>query len=312
MRGQLRDGLDRPAGDLLAAVEHRADQEDVILRPTEILAGFDLGTEEDEGAVRQAQAMVEAQTEIVEAGVQRAFLPKLAERRTARIEALSRERQFLAKGLNTLIDQLASEAMEAFGEGELATGERLTNQKDEARQRKQRLLAELTHAEQLLLTAPEVLGVALILPAPLEVEITDEHGTETVFMRRDDDVEKAAMNTVMAYEREQGRFPKDVHKGNSWDVESYDAQGNLLRYIEVKGRGPEDANVASLTEPEWEAARRLKDQHWLYIIRLGDGVMWMIQNPHAKLEPREIRQLLVKIGNVAALGEAVRLGKNRT
>jgi hypothetical protein len=131
-------------------------------------------------------------------------------------------------------------------------------------------------------------------------------------MRRDDDVEQAAMNTVMAYEREQGRFPKDVHKGNSWDIESYDAQGNLLRYIEVKGRGPEDANVVSLTEPEWKAARRLGDQHWLYIVRLGDGVMWMIQNPHAKLEPREIKQLLVKIGNVAALGEAVRLGKNRT
>jgi len=64
----------------------------------------------------------------------------------------------------------------------------------------------------------------------------------------------------------------------------------------------------SLMEPEWEAARRLVDQHWLYIVRLGDRVMWMIQNPHAKLEPREIKRLLMKIGNVAMLGETVQLG----
>ena len=70
--------------------------------------------------------------------------------------------------------------------------------------------------------------------------------------------------------------------GNSWDIESYDAQGNLLRYIEVKGRGPAQAAIVSLTAPEWEAARRLGDQHWLYVVRLGDAQFWQIQNPTSR------------------------------
>jgi len=80
-----------------------------------------------------------------------------------------------------------------------------------------------------------------------------------------------------------------------------------LRYIEVKGRGPEGAGVVILTEPEWEAARRLQDKHWLYIARLGDGMLWMIQNPYSKLQPRELKRLVLKIRDVAEQGEAVSL-----
>ena len=115
------------------------------------------------------------------------------------------------------------------------------------------------------------------------------------------------MDAVMAYEREQDRFPQDVHVGNSWDIESYDERGNLLRYIEVKGRWPQDADVVTLTVPEWEAARRHEEQHWLYIVRLGDGVLWMIRNPYAKLQPQELKRWVVKIGDVAAQGEMVTL-----
>lgn len=79
-----------------------------------------------------------------------------------------------------------------------------------------------------------------------------------------------------------------MHRGHSWDIESDDAQGVVVRYIEVKGRGPEDASEVSLTENEWEAARRLGDKHWLYIVRLGDGMMWLIQNPYASCSPRSL------------------------
>jgi hypothetical protein len=132
-----------------------------------------------------------------------------------------------------------------------------------------------------------------------------------VLMRRDDDVEDAAMQAVVDYETEQGRKPKDVHRTESWDIESYDAQGRLLRYIEVKGRGPKDADVVTLTGPEWDAARRLGDQHWLYVVRLGDGMMWMIQNPHARLEPRELKRWIVRVGDAADQAEAVRLNRGQ-
>ena len=113
----------------------------------------------------------------------------------------------------------------------------------------------------------------------------------------------------MRYEAQQGRYPRDVHVGNSWDIESdsADGQGCVVRYIEVKGRGPADADVVMMTDPEWDAARRLEDQHWLYIVRLGDGMMVMIQNPYAKLEPRELKRWVVRIGDAASCGEAVLL-----
>ena len=84
-------------------------------------------------------------------------------------------------------------------------------------------------------------------------------------------------------------------------------RSHLLRCIEVKGRGPEDASVVTLTENEWEAARRLEDQHWLYVVRLGDGMMWMIQNPYTRLRPRELKRWVVRVGDVAEQGEAISL-----
>jgi hypothetical protein len=93
--------------------------------------------------------------------------------------------------------------------------------------------------------------------------------------------------------------------GNSWDIESYDAQGNLLRCIEVKGRGPEDADVVSLTENEWDAAIRLREQHWLYIVHLGGGEMVKVQDPYGKLQPKELRYWALRMREAAAEGEVV-------
>ncbi|MFP4346418.1 MAG: helicase-related protein [Anaerolineales bacterium] len=308
VRDEIRDGLGRSAGDLLEAVEHRADCEEVAALSTEILEAFDGDAgEREESAVRQGQVMLEAQETIIEACVLGPFLAQLGERRAERAETLAQERRFLEDGLDALAAELSQTAVEAFVEGDTERGDELTNQSDVVQRRKAALLRELERSGQLLLEAPEVLGVALVLPEPLEVEIETEQGTQRVAMRRDPAVELAAMEAVMEHERERGRFPKDVHVGNSWDVESYDAQGNLLRCIEVKGRGPEDADVVSLTEPEWEAARRLGDQHWLYIVRLGDGQFTMVQNPCAKLQPQALRRWVVKIKDAAELGETVML-----
>ncbi len=302
----LRDGLDRRAGDLLAAVQHRADREQVTALPTEILDAFEPGMAAGaEAEIRQGQAMLAAQDEIVDTCVTAHFLPALAEQRAHQQAALTRDRQFLAEGLDALAGALNDQALDAYGEGDIDAGERLTDQGAAAQDRKRAMLKELDLAGQLLLTGPEVLGVALVLPAPLEIAIAPtavdaEAGAATAPMHRDDAVEAAAMEAVMTYETRAGRHPRDVHQGNSWDIESYDAQGNLLRYIEVKGRGPEDADVVILTEPEWEASRRLGERHWLYIVRLGDGKVWMVQNPYAELSPRELKRWVVKIEDAAA------------
>lgn len=128
-------------------------------------------------------------------------------------------------------------------------------------------------------------------------------------MRRDPEVEDAAMKIVMQYERQHRRYPRDVHQGKSWDIESDSAGGKIERYIEVKGRGPKDSKEVMLTAPEWEAARRLGDQHWLYIVRLEDSQLWMIQNPYAKLKPKELKRWIVQIPVAATHAETATVEK---
>jgi hypothetical protein len=319
LRSRVRDGLDRSAADLLAAVRHRADQERVTPAPSEILDAFDevvVGMAADSGSaasdvemgIRQAGPMLAAQAEVADQCVSDVFLSALAERRDTQQVALARDRRFLESGLNALAEQLNAAALDAYSQGDAETGERLIRQGEAAQDRLKELADQMARAGQLLLLAPAVLGVALVLPAPTPLALPPHRG-ELVGgqpMHRDPAVELAAMAAVMDYETRQGRHPCDVHVGHSWDIESDDAQGVTVRYIEVKGRGPEDADEVWLTDPEWEAARRLGDQHWLYIVRLGDGMLWMIRNPYAVLRPREHKRWIVSLNEMPTSAEVTR------
>ncbi len=306
VQSHIRDGLDHHVTDLLAAVRHRADVERVTPLPTDVLDGFDLGAGQDiEAGIRQVRPMLAGQAEVLDQCVGEFFLPGLAKRRAQQREALERDRRFLEEGLTALAEHLSEEAMDAFITGNDEKANQLTDQSEVARERLAELQTQMTQAGHLLMVAPQVLGVALVLPAPIEVALKEEERASGVLMRQDRDVEEAAMKVVMDYETSQGRHPRDVSKGESWDIESDDAQGEVVRYIEVKGRGPEDADVVSLPEGEWEAARRLGDLHWLYIVRLGDGMMWMIQNPYAKLQPKELKRWIVRVSDARLHAEEV-------
>ena len=303
IKSHIRDGLDRRACDLLAAVKHRADQERVVPLPTEILDGFDLGEGcEVDAVVRQVKPMLQGQVEVSDQCVADVFLPELAAQRAQQQAAIARDWAYLKSGLQALMDHLSDEALTAYVEGNVEVGERLTDKSSEVQRRLEELESQMTRASHLLMVAPEVLGVALVAPAPVELVIEDPSAPSGVPMRRAPRVEAAAMRVAMQYEREQGRFPKDVHERESWDIESYDAEGVVQRYIEVKGRGPEDALVVSISTPERNAMRRLGDQHWLYIVRLGDGMMLRIQNP-AKLKMRERKVWELRISDAMPLAE---------
>lgn len=299
----LRDGLNHPAGEFLTALRHRADQEKVERLPSEALNGFDFGSghEMAEG-VQRVRPMLAGQREVVDQCVQSVFLPDLIERRKLHKETVTKDCQFLTDGLNHLIEYLNDSLLEAYGSGDDEEGARIVEQMNNTSQRVNKLQVDMTNAGHLAILEPEVLGVALVLPAPIVITPDEapqgKHGT-SVSMRRNPEVEKAAMKVVMDLEEEQGRYPKDVSKGKSWDIESFDIAGKVVRYIEVKGRGPGEAEEVWLTEPEWEAARRLGDQHWLYIVRLEDGMKWMIQNPYLKLHPKEMKRWVVSIDEAA-------------
>ncbi len=303
VRSQVRDGMDRHVTDLLAALRHRADLEQVVRLPSEVLDGFDQVQGSDmEAGIHLVRPMLAGQDEVLEQCVSRVFLPELAQRRAPHSEALQRDQAFLQTGLTALAEHLSAAAVDAFIAGDQAAGERLTDQSDAAQKRLHAVQQEMARARHLLMVAPDVLGVALVLPAPVSDAAAGEPASSPP-MRRDPAVEQAAMEAVMAYETSQHRHPRDVHADHSWDIESDDSHGVVQRYIEVKGRGPEDANEVMLTNPEWEAARRLGDQHWLYIVRLADQMMWRIQNPYGKLQPKEHKRWIVRIDDAAPYSE---------
>jgi superfamily II DNA or RNA helicase len=141
------------------------------------------------------------------------------------------------------------------------------------KQRREEKLAALENIAVVAAGKVEYLGSAVVEP-------TDAAGPH---MHRDDEVERAAMEHVMAWEREQGWEPTDVsklHDGSGFDIRSVgpeDASGKRpVRRIEVKGRAGENLPV-ELTPNEWIQAGRHRESFWLYVV-------W-----NAKSEPRLLR-----------------------
>ena len=82
---------------------------------------------------------------------------------------------------------------------------------------------------------------------------------------RDEEVERIAMEAVMAFERKAGWDPLDVHEENrGYDILSRHPETGLERAIEVKGCGGVDA--VCLTRHEHETARKLGRDYWLYVV----------------------------------------------
>lgn len=135
-------------------------------------------------------------------------------------------------------------------------------------------------------------------------------------MRRDDEIEAAAMKAAMSYERECGWEPTDVskhHDGSGFDIRSLgpeDQNGKRpVRRIEVKGRAREGMDV-ELTPNEWRQAARHRETYWLYVVwnaRDGERArLKRIQDPSASLardieELREVRGYRVPAGAIRSL-----------
>ncbi len=127
-------------------------------------------------------------------------------------------------------------------------------------EQKQRRLADLERDISLNMEAPELLGLAICQPTPVPA------GLEGA-MHNDPLVEQAAVNFVIKYEAAAGRQAVSFEKDNlGYDLESnpLDGPGQGPRYIEVKGRAGE--GLVSLSPNEWDTARRLGRDYWLYIV----------------------------------------------
>lgn len=143
--------------------------------------------------------------------------------------------------------------------------------------------AKLTSLDQLAVVRPGLvryIGSALVAPA---------QDTRIVhLMRRDDEVERIAMEMAIAHERTRGWDVDDISRlqdGSGFDLRSLgptNEQGQRpIRRIEVKGRAARNEPVV-LTPNEWLQAGRHGDSYWLYVVwgcKTGTPELVTIQNP---------------------------------
>lgn len=90
-------------------------------------------------------------------------------------------------------------------------------------------------------------------------------------MVRDEQVERIAVEAVLAYEESQGRQVERVETQNrGFDLISRrphpedPATAIDVRFIEVKGRA--GVGEVALTSNEYRTAQRLKRDYWLYVV----------------------------------------------
>lgn len=102
-------------------------------------------------------------------------------------------------------------------------------------------------------------------------------------------VEDAARAIVCDYERKRGRNPDEMSRTHpGYDIESLDADGKVLRYIEVKGIDGEWTGFgAALRRQQFSTAWDEGDVYWLYVVEFArdpeHANVHAIQNPAMKV-----------------------------
>jgi superfamily II DNA or RNA helicase len=169
-----------------------------------------------------------------------------------------------------------------FGDDNPDERRKLEQRLDQLRERKALRLSELEQMLRLSANLPDIVTSAIISPAAQAAE--SEIPRQGFPMRRDDVVERIAMDFAMLYERDRGWMPYDVSgDGEHYDIRSESPNGEK-RFIEVKGRAQSGAII--LTGAEADKLRQLAERAFLYIVtycKEQDHRMHIIQNPMSKL-----------------------------
>lgn len=105
----------------------------------------------------------------------------------------------------------------------------------------------------------------------------------------DPEINKSGVDCVLKYEREQGREPEEQdHYNPGFDILSYDENGQLLRYIEVKStNGLWDGYGVGLSSKQFEHAQEKEDDYWLYVVehaKSDSPEVTCIQDPASRVD----------------------------
>ena len=276
LRGRVQDGEDRPVIERLVALFwniHDDSWREVDPRmlwnlqpwdgpiPERLINKLEIGEKkareqvEDflERLLKEAKARRERESKIKETWIERSYEHLIRESDTKLLEYKRRAE----KGEDM---QLAIHQEE----------ENLKRLLDE----KQKRLDALKRERELSLLEPELEAVFVVCAGPSAEDKPSEEGDPEAQRR----IEEIGMEVAMRYEREQGRIPVDVSKEYlGYDIRS-EGRGEV-RYIEVKAFAT--TGEVRLTPHEWQMARRLGDEYWLYVVEnaAGDPILHTIRNP---------------------------------
>ena len=289
----VEDGRGTPAGERLFAIHHTHDE----FTKSQPYALLDLKTPENQidvpNLVRETATNEDTIIDWAIDDVTPEYFGEIVERRTSE---LTIKEKYVRKSLQFLIgeslkkiakyDQQLREIRDESDPKRLnIQGNRAKedNRRTDLSQRLKDRLAEIEQERHLSERPPEVLGVAVILPVPVEISNAVEGGG----MAPDPEVEKIAVDLVIKYETDQGRTPVSVETENcGWDITSL-LGGEPSRYIEVKGRS--GVGGIALTPNEWIKAQRFREDYWLYVVVncKSNPELHIIRDPGSKLNPKE-------------------------
>lgn len=203
---------------------------------------------------------------------------EVKEARLAYIEKVEREvRSRLTREMNYW-DGRSTElkVQERDGKTPQVNSQKASERAHDLFERLNRRMEELDRERTISAGVPEVLGVALVIPAallPVELapsatsQSSDNQSSVNTAARQM--VEQAAMQAVIQAELALGRLPRDVsaQRGLGYDLESKDPQTGHLYFIEVKGRWHE-ADTVTLTRNEIAASRNAPDLFRLAMVQV--------------------------------------------
>ncbi|MEG4031545.1 MULTISPECIES: helicase-related protein [unclassified Microcoleus] len=163
---------------------------------------------------------------------------------------------------------------------------------EELKARREKRLAELEQERNISAKSPVVLGGALIVPMALLQHLKGEtQRTPGNFAEEKQQVEKLAMEAVMAAERKLGFQPRDVSADKcGYDIEScIPGTTNRLRIIEVKGR-IQGASTVTVTKNEIITALNKPDSYILALVEVSDSAQLSLNNCTVRYVHRPFQQ----------------------
>ncbi|WP_144831481.1 helicase-related protein [Kocuria rhizophila] len=128
-------------------------------------------------------------------------------------------------------------------------------------------LEQLDEATNLVAVPAVIRGAALVVPSNILAAAGTEPEAQT-FARQTEEVERRAVEAVLAAERELGREPVEMPRNNpGYDIQSTD-QSSFVHYIEVKGR-IEGSDTFTITANEITFAQTQGERHRLALVEVS-------------------------------------------